>query len=134
MNAAGGASRALIGARLLFARNELPPKAESAAAGASDRVSVGEPLVGLGSVSADAAVGAISEATRALLVDEEDAAVEDSFVEDAFALEVEPGAAEDGVDADEDTPRPSAAKADGDNNAKSMAATATLTSSPPDVS
>jgi hypothetical protein len=69
-----------------------------------------------------------------LAADEEDAVVEDFFVEAAFALEVEAGAVEDGVAAGEDTPRPSAAKADGTNNANSMAATATLTSSPPDVS
>jgi hypothetical protein len=80
------------------------------------------------------AAGAISEATRACAVGEEDGAVEGSFAEDALEDEVEPGVVEDGVDAGEDTPPPSAANADGDNNAKSMAATATLTSSPPDVS
>jgi hypothetical protein len=79
-------------------------------------------------------------ATKVLAVDEEGAVevsfIEDSFVEDAFAVEAEAGAAEGGVDAGEGTPRSSLirAKADDPKNADSMAATATLTSLPPDVS
>ena len=123
--AVGDATNAVVGAG-------------SVIAGAPDEVAAG-----LTSMTA----GATSEAKRALLVGAADAVVvEDSFVEDAFALDafvvdafaLEVEAAESeadaGVDADEGTPRPSAAKADGDNNAKNMAATATLTSSPPDVS
>lgn len=105
MNAAGGATNAVVGA-------------------------MAEDSAGFTSMAA----GATSEATRALAVDEEEVAVEDSFVEDAFALEVEAGVAESeaeaGVEAGEGRTRPSVAKADGDNNAKNMAATATLTSLP----
>ena len=133
--AVGDATNAVVGAG-------------SVKAGAVDEVAAGFTLIAAGAIStavgatvvAGAAsvpdIGALGSvtATRALAADEEDAALEDSFVDDAFALEVEPGAVEDGVEAGEDTPLPSAAKADGDNNAKSMAATATLTSSPPDVS
>jgi len=59
-------------------------------------------------------------------------AVEDVFAEAAFALEVEAAEsdAEAGVDAGEGTPRRSAAKADDPNNAKNIAATATLISLP----
>jgi hypothetical protein len=55
-------------------------------------------------------------------------------VEAPFAAEAEAGAAESeaevGADDGEDTPWRSAARADGPNNANSMAATATLTSLP----
>jgi hypothetical protein len=114
------------------------------AAGASDRVAADEASAVFNSVI-PIEVGAASDiggapgsvtATRAFAVGEEDALAEAAFAEAAFAAAVEApeSEAEDGVDADEGTPRPSAAKADGPNNANSMAATATLTSSPPDVS
>jgi hypothetical protein len=91
--------------------------------------------------------GAMSEATRAFAVGaealaedvfaEEAFAVEETFAEDAFAdaaLAVEVEAAESdaeaGVDAGEGTPCRSAAKVDDPNNAKNIAATATLISLP----
>ena len=107
MNAAGGAASAVVGA--------------------------GSAMVG---AMAEDSAGFTSVATRAFAVGAEDAVFEDEFAEaafvgDAFALAVEAAeSAEAGVDADEGTPRPSAAKADGPNNANSMAATATLTSLP----
>jgi hypothetical protein len=95
--------------------------------------------------------GAMSEATRAFAVGAE-ALAEDAFTEEAFAIEdifagdafaeaafaeatfalaVEAAeSAEAGVDAGEGTPCRSAAKADGPNNAKNIAATATLISLP----
>ncbi|HET8888559.1 MAG TPA: hypothetical protein VFQ41_06620 [Candidatus Angelobacter sp.] len=81
-----------------------------------------------------AVAGADSEATRALTSGEADAVVEGAFVEDAFALGIEAGAAESevgaGVNAGEETPRPSAAKAGDPKSANSMAEMATLTSLP----
>ena len=101
-----------------------------AAGGGATNAVVGAGSAMVGAMAEDSA-GFTSEATRAFAVGAEDAAVEGSFVEDAFALEVEAGAAEVGVDSDEGRPRSSAAKADGPNNANSMAATATLTSFSP---
>jgi len=84
-----------------------------------------------------------ASATRAFAVGGEDAvaeesfveaafAVEDVFAEAAFAFEVEAAEsdAEAGVDAGEGAPCLSAAKADDPNNAKNIAATATLISLP----
>jgi len=71
---------------------------------------------------------AFAEATFAV----EDEFAEGEFAEAAFALEVEAAEsdAEAGVDAGEGTPCRSAAKADDPNNAKNIAATATLMSLP----
>jgi hypothetical protein len=77
-----------------------------------------------------ASAGSVA-ATRAFAVDEEEALAEAAFAEYAFALEVEAAeSAEAGVDAGEGRPRRSAAKADDPNNAKNIAAMATLTSLP----
>lgn len=90
-------------------------------------------------------------ATRAFAVGKADAVADDSFIEAAFAadafpeaafveatfaleVEAEESEAEAGVDASEGRPCLSAAKADGDNSANSMAAMATLTSLPLGVS
>jgi hypothetical protein len=86
-----------------------------------------------GARSLPGAVGASGsvKATRAFAVGGADAG-EDSFVEDAFALDVEAEAeseVEAGVDAGEGRPRRSAAKPDA-KTANNMAATATLTSFP----
>jgi hypothetical protein len=109
--------------------------AGSVIAGATDEGAASFTAMAAGAVSG--VVGGESDsvtATKALAVGEEDAVVEAAFVEDAFAVEVEAGAAGGGVDAGEGTPRLSAAKADDPNddpkNANSMAATATLTSLP----
>ena len=71
---------------------------------------------------------AFAEATFAV----EDEFAEGEFAEAAFALEVEAAEsdAEAGVDAGEGTPCRSAAKVDDPNNAKNIAATATLISLP----
>lgn len=127
----------------------------SAAVAAAISVAVGATAARAGAASLPDIGGASGSetATRALAVGEEDALAEDAFaeaafavedafagdafVEDTFALEVEAAEseAEAGVEADAGRPRLSAAKADGDNGdaktAKNMAATATLTSSPP---
>ncbi len=66
--------------------------------------------------------------TRAFAVGAADAVAEDAFAGEAFAVEVEAAEsdAEAGVDAGAGTPCLSAAKADDPNNAKNIAATATL--------
>jgi hypothetical protein len=129
----------------------------SAAGGAATNAVVGSVAAAAGVTAAgtnfisvaliSVAGGAMSEATRAFAVGaealaedvfaEEAFAVEETFAEDAFAdaaLAVEVEAAESdaeaGVDAGEGTPCRSAAKVDDPNNAKNIAATATLISLP----
>jgi hypothetical protein len=145
MSAAGGATNAVVGAGLAMgsALAEDSTGFISVAAGA-DSMAAGATAMADAVLVLDIgeASGSVT-ATRAFAAGAADAVVEDvfveaAFVEAAFVLEVEAGAAESdeeaGVDAGAGRPRPSAAKADGPNNAKNMAATATLTSSPPDVS
>ena len=111
------------------------------AASGTNFISVALISVAAGAVSVPGIGGA--SATRAFAVGAEDAVAEDAFAEDefavedafagaAFALEVEAAEsdAEAGVDAGEGTPCRSAAKADDPNNAKNIAATATLISLP----
>jgi hypothetical protein len=71
-------------------------------------------------------------AIRPFAVGAEDAVAEDVFGEATFALEVDAAEsdADAGVDAAEGTPRRSVAKADDPNNAKNIAAMATLISLP----
>jgi hypothetical protein len=88
---------------------------------------VSEVLISVPGTSVGVASAGSVAATRAVAVGKEDA-LENAFAEAAFALEVE--AAESGVDAGEGRPRRSAAKADDPNNAKNIAATATLISLP----
>jgi len=128
----------------------------SAAGGAATNAVVGSVAAAAGVTAAgtnfisvaliSVAGGAMSEATRAFAVGaealaedvfaEEAFAVEETFAEDAFAdaalaVEVEAAeSAEAGVDAGEGRPCRSAAKAEDPNNAKNIAATATLISLP----
>jgi hypothetical protein len=116
-----------------------------AAAAGVNFISVGLNSVAAGVMSVPGIGGA--SATRVFAVGAEDAVAEDVFAEDAFAVEaafagdafaeaafalaVEAAeSAEAGVDAGEGTPCRSAAKADDPNNAKNIAATATLISLP----
>ena len=123
--------------------------AVSAAAGA---VAAGVNFISVGLISVAAGVMSVpgiggASATRTFEVGTEDAVAEDVFAEEAFAVEDEfaedvfaedafvlaveaAESAEAGVDAGEGTPCRSAAKADDPNNAKNIAATATLISLP----
>jgi len=125
--------------------------AVSAAAGAA-AAAAGVNFISVGLISVVAGVMSVpgiggASATRTFEVGTEDAVAEDVFAEEAFAVEdafagdafAEPAfaaeveaaeSAEAGVDAGEGRPCLSAAKADDPNNAKNIAATATLISLP----
>jgi hypothetical protein len=117
--AGGGATNAVVGAGAVSAGvNFISVAFISVAAGAMS-------VAGIGALSGSVAT------TRASAVGAEDTVAEDSFAEAAFPASVEAAeSAEAGVDAGEGTPCLSAARADDPNNAKNIAATATLISLP----
>jgi len=154
MSAAGGAATNAVagaGAAMAGAMDKGSAGFISVAAGAISAV-VGAGASGVNFISValnSVAAGVMSvpgiggaSATRTFEVGTEDAVAEDVFAEEAFAvedafadaalaLEVEAAESEEpGVDAGEGTPCRSAAKADDPNNAKNIAATATLISLP----
>jgi len=89
-----------------------------------------EVLISVPGTSVGVASAGSVAATSAVAVGKEEA-LKNAFAEAAFALEVEAAeSAEAGVDAGEGRPRRSAAKTDDPNNAKNIAATATLISLP----
>jgi hypothetical protein len=147
--AGGGATNAVVGAdpAMGSALAEDSTGFISVAAGADSMAAGATAMAGAVLVLDIGEASGSVTATRAFAAGAADAVVEDAFAEAAFAIEdasaedefaVEVEAAESdaeaGVDVGAGRPRPSAALADGPNNAKNMAATATLTSSPPDVS
>ncbi len=143
MSAAGGAATsavAVVGAAMAGAMDEGSPGFISMVAGAvaaAGAAAAGVNFISIALISVASGVMSVpgiggASVTRAFAVGAADAVAEDAFAGEAFAVEVEAAEsdAEAGVEAGEGTPRRSAAKADDPNNAKNIAATATLISLP----